>query len=169
MGRSPLVTRNLLIGMEPVGDNVTECMGGPDAYRAQIAWCPFPGEPSELVADLTVVAATWERKLNEISKASVTVPANPDCCDQLIFTRQRVRRSCTKFTFTVTHGLIFWLDGYWKCRRTRRCRLTFRICGTVRRRATRVGKQPCVPLRLWRGSQGVTTIMGVHRTNNDMG
>lgn len=62
---------------------MTECMGGPDAYRAQIVRRPFPGEPSELVADLTVVAATWERKLNEISKASVTVPANHDCCDQL--------------------------------------------------------------------------------------
>lgn len=56
------------------------CMGGPEAYRAQIVTRPFPGRPSEVVEDLTVVACTWSRKKNEISRATISVPANADCC-----------------------------------------------------------------------------------------
>ncbi len=62
-------------------ENVTTaCMGGPEAYRAQIVTRPFPGRPSEVVADLKVAACTWSRKKDEISKATVSVPANADCC-----------------------------------------------------------------------------------------
>lgn len=58
----------------------TACMGGPEAYRAQLVTRPFPGRPSEVVADLKVAACTWSRKKDEISKATVSVPANADCC-----------------------------------------------------------------------------------------
>jgi len=62
---------------------MTACLGGPDQYRAQIVTRPFPDRPSVVWADFPVAACTWTRKLNDISDATVDVPANPDCCGKL--------------------------------------------------------------------------------------
>ncbi len=61
----------------------TGCLGIADTYRVQVLTRPIGGHVSEVVWDTKVVGVTWERVLNDISTATVTVASNQDCCGTL--------------------------------------------------------------------------------------